>query len=84
MRPVERKIIASLEHGCTSLGLTVISSYRILISPVLPRSCRFSPTCSEYTQQALRKHGILKGSMLGLRRILRCHPLGGSGLDPVP
>jgi putative membrane protein insertion efficiency factor len=68
----------------TSLALAVITVYRVLISPILPRSCRFSPTCSDYAQQALRKHGILKGSMLGLRRILKCHPLGGGGLDPVP
>jgi putative membrane protein insertion efficiency factor len=73
-----------LEQACTSLALAVIASYRILISPFLPRFCRFSPTCSDYTQQALKKHGMLKGSMLGLRRILRCHPFGGSGMDPVP
>jgi putative membrane protein insertion efficiency factor len=84
MRPAERKHIGKLEHACTSLARAVIAFYRILISPVLPMSCRFSPTCSDYTQQAIKKHGMLKGSMLGLRRILRCHPLGGSGMDPVP
>ncbi len=84
MRPAERKHIGKLEWACTSLALAVISSYRILISPFLSKSCRFLPTCSDYTQQALKKHGMLKGSMLGLMRILRCHPFGGSGMDPVP
>jgi hypothetical protein len=84
MRPAERKHIGRLESAFTGLALAVISAYRILISPFLPKSCRFSPTCSDYTQQALKKHGLLKGSMLGLRRILRCNPFGGSGVDPVP
>jgi putative membrane protein insertion efficiency factor len=84
MRPAERKHIGRIESAGTSLALAAISAYRILISPFLPKSCRFSPTCSDYTQQALKKHGMLKGSMLGLRRLLRCHPFGGSGFDPVP
>ncbi|HAY30042.1 MULTISPECIES: membrane protein insertion efficiency factor YidD [Alistipes] len=64
------------------LGLIWI--YRHCISPFTPPSCRFTPTCSEYCAEALRKHGLFKGSYLGLRRILRCHPWGGSGYDPVP
>lgn len=64
------------------LALGVISFYQIILSPLLktllgtPRICRYSPTCSEYTKQALRNHGIIKGSLLGLRRILACRPGG--------
>lgn len=58
--------------------------YRRCISPLTPPSCRFTPTCSEYALQALKKHGAIKGSWLTIRRILRCHPWGGSGYDPVP
>lgn len=58
--------------------------YRLSISPLLPPSCRFTPTCSEYAIEALRRHGPFKGSWLALRRISRCHPWGGSGYDPVP
>lgn len=58
--------------------------YRTCISPFTPPSCRFVPTCSEYALQALKKYGPIKGSWLALKRILRCHPGGGSGYDPVP
>jgi len=58
--------------------------YRGCISPMLPPSCRFTPTCSQYALEALKKHGPLRGSWLTLRRLLRCHPWGGSGYDPVP
>ena len=58
--------------------------YRRFISPLFPPCCRFTPTCSAYAIEALQNHGALKGSWLALRRILRCHPWGGSGYDPVP
>lgn len=58
--------------------------YQLTISPLLPASCRFVPTCSQYAVEALKKHGPLKGSYLTFRRLLRCHPWGGSGYDPVP
>lgn len=58
--------------------------YRWLISPVLPDSCRFSPTCSQYCLQAVMRHGIFVGSFLTAFRILRCNPFGGFGSDPVP
>ena len=58
--------------------------YQRVISPFTPPSCRFTPTCSEYARQALLKHGPIKGSWLALKRLLRCHPGGGSGYDPVP
>ncbi len=61
-----------------------IRFYQICISPLTPPACRFTPTCSQYAVEALKKHGPLKGLYLALRRILRCHPWGGSGYDPVP
>ncbi|MCM1378003.1 MAG: membrane protein insertion efficiency factor YidD [Clostridium sp.] len=61
-----------------------IRLYQGAISPMFPPSCRYTPTCSQYAVEALRKHGPLKGSWLALRRICRCHPWGGNGYDPVP
>ena len=61
-----------------------IKIYQILISPLLGPSCRFTPTCSQYTIEAIQKYCPLKGGWLGFRRILRCHPWGGCGHDPVP
>jgi uncharacterized protein len=58
--------------------------YQYAISPLLPSSCRYAPTCSQYTKEAILKHGIFKGGWLGVKRIARCHPWGGSGYDPVP
>jgi putative membrane protein insertion efficiency factor len=64
--------------------LLLIKGYQILVSPLLPPRCRYTPTCSQYAKEALQKHGLLKGGYLGLKRILSCHPWGGSGFDPVP
>jgi len=64
--------------------ILLIKIYQLLISPLFPSSCRYSPTCSHYTLEALKKYGLLKGSWLGIKRISRCHPWGGSGYDPVP
>lgn len=61
-----------------------IHFYRLCISPMFPPACRFTPTCSQYALEALRKHGPVKGIWLALKRICRCHPWGGSGYDPVP
>lgn len=58
--------------------------YRRYVSPLMPPSCRFTPTCSQYALEAIRKHGPFKGLYLAVRRLLRCHPFGGSGYDPVP
>ncbi|NMB50404.1 MAG: membrane protein insertion efficiency factor YidD [Bacteroidales bacterium] len=58
--------------------------YRYAISPLIPPSCRYTPTCSQYTIEALKKHGPFKGSYLSAKRILSCNPWGGSGYDPVP
>ncbi len=58
--------------------------YRRVISPLLPHHCRFYPTCSEYAIVALKKHGVLSGGWLAIKRILRCHPFNPGGYDPVP
>lgn len=62
----------------------LIRFYQKCISPLTPPSCRFTPTCSQYALEALRKYGPFKGGYLSIRRILKCHPFGGSGYDPVP
>lgn len=62
----------------------LVRMYQYTISPLLPGACRYSPSCSEYGVQALRKHGALKGGLLTLRRFLSCNPWGGHGHDPVP
>lgn len=64
--------------------IALVKFYQYCISPLKPPCCRFTPTCSQYALQALRKHGPIMGSWLTLKRILRCHPWGGSGYDPVP
>jgi len=63
--------------------LLLLSTYRRAVSPFLPRACRFYPSCSAYTEKAIRKHGILKGIAFGLGRIGRCHPWHPGGYDPV-
>ncbi|MDQ7079430.1 MAG: membrane protein insertion efficiency factor YidD [Paracoccaceae bacterium] len=61
-----------------------VRAYRLLFSPWVGHGCRYQPTCSAYALEALEKHGGIKGSWLAIRRIGRCHPLGGTGYDPVP
>lgn len=68
----------------TRLFILPIRFYQRYISPMLPPACRFTPTCSQYAVEALQKYGPLKGLYLAVKRILRCHPWGGSGYDPVP
>jgi uncharacterized protein len=58
--------------------------YQYTISPLIPASCRYTPTCSQYMKEAILKHGVFKGFFLGFKRIGRCHPWGGHGHDPVP
>lgn len=62
----------------------LIRGYQLFLSPVLGNNCRFDPTCSAYAMEALARHGAVRGTWLGARRILRCHPWGGHGHDPVP
>jgi len=64
--------------------IVLIKGYQYLISPLTPPSCRFVPTCSQYTLEAVQKYGFLKGVYMGMKRLSRCHPWGGSGYDPVP
>jgi len=64
--------------------LALLRQYKRWISPVLPVSCRYVPTCSEYAVEAVELHGAARGSYLALRRLLRCHPFGGHGVDQVP
>lgn len=93
--PVEPRISARrqsrLRHGALEPGflmalpfLLIIRTYQLVLGPLMGGHCRFHPTCSEYGLEAYRKHGPVRGTWLTLRRILRCHPLGGSGFDPVP
>ena len=67
-----------------SIALLPVRAYQWTISPILPASCRYLPTCSQYALDAVEQHGIVAGGWLALRRLLRCHPWGGSGYDPVP
>jgi hypothetical protein len=62
----------------------ILRMYKHLISPMLPHSCRFVPTCSEYAAEAIHQHGVGRGSVLALGRLLRCHPFARAGYDPVP
>lgn len=62
----------------------IIKSYKFVISPILPSSCRFYPTCSSYTIEAIEKFGVGKGSVLAVKRIFKCHPFHPGGYDPVP
>jgi putative membrane protein insertion efficiency factor len=72
------------EKVAARIILILIRAYQVGISPWLGPACRYEPTCSAYAEQAVRKHGAARGSWLALRRLLRCHPWGGSGYDPVP
>jgi putative membrane protein insertion efficiency factor len=65
-------------------GIAAIRLYRLFLSPLIGRSCRYLPTCSEYTEEAIGKYGLWRGSWIGLARLQRCGPMGASGYDPVP
>lgn len=64
--------------------VAVVSLYRKVVSPLLPRHCRYEPTCSAYALESISRHGALRGGMLALKRIARCHPWAPGGVDPVP
>ncbi|MDQ6653250.1 MAG: membrane protein insertion efficiency factor YidD [Acidobacteriota bacterium] len=66
-----------------SLLIAFLRFYKLVISPFLPASCRFFPTCSEYATEAISRHGALRGTALALRRLVRCHPFSPGGYDPV-
>lgn len=69
---------------CALPFIVLVRFYQLSISPLTPPSCRFTPTCSQYALEALRKYGPLNGLWLTVKRLARCHPWGGSGYDPVP
>lgn len=73
-----------MKKALSWLLLAPVYFYKYSISPLLPSACRYTPTCSEYTIQAIKKYGPFKGGVLAIKRILRCNPWGGSGYDPVP
>jgi len=73
-----------MKNVIKKIMLAAICGYQKFISPCLPKTCRFLPTCSAYCYQAIEKYGPLKGSWLGIRRILKCHPFHPGGYDPVP
>lgn len=78
------KALAALEYGCRMFLIALIRGYRFFLSPWLGNQCRFHPTCSVYALDALERFGVVRGSWLALRRLLRCHPWHPGGLDPVP
>ena len=67
-----------------TVALLLIRGYQTLLSPLLGRHCRFHPTCSAYTYEAIEKYGFFRGTGVGARRLLRCHPFHEGGIDPVP
>jgi len=79
-----RIISNSAGRVLSGTAVYIIKLYKLLISPWLPASCRYYPTCSDYSVQAIKQFGILRGGYLAARRILSCNPFGGSGFDPVP
>ena len=70
--------------GPARAAAAVLDFYKRFVSPLLPRACRFEPTCSVYARQAIERHGLRRGLALSVRRLLRCHPFHPGGLDPVP
>jgi len=65
------------------VAVQILRFYKYFISPMLPPACRFTPTCSEYAAEAIARHGFWKGSWMGVRRLMRCHPFSPGGYDPV-
>lgn len=78
------KLIRFFSKVFSMILIIPVKIYQILISPVLPVSCRYTPSCSEYAIEALKKYGPIKGLLLAIKRILSCNPWGGNGYDPVP
>lgn len=74
------RVLAAAPAGAARLAIAL---YRLTVSPWLPRSCRFYPTCSAYCAEAIARHGLLRGTLAGLGRLLRCHPFHPGGYDPV-
>lgn len=79
-----RALSAAVARLAALAAIWLIRAYQVLLSPWIGPACRFAPTCSEYAIEAIATHGPVRGSLLGIRRLARCHPLGASGYDPVP
>ena len=77
-------ILKTFKKIIISILIFLIKIYQWLISPLLKTNCRYLPTCSEYSIESIKNHGIIKGIYLSFKRILNCHPFGGEGFDPVP
>jgi putative membrane protein insertion efficiency factor len=76
--------VRSKPNPVSVFATVIIRGYQLFISPVLGPCCRFTPSCSEYTREAISRHGFIKGFSLGTRRLLKCHPFHPGGFDPVP
>ena len=79
-----KKLFHWLSKGLAAVMIGLIKLYQWTLSPLIGRACRYTPTCSNYGIEAIRKHGPFKGGWLTLKRVLSCNPWGGSGYDPVP
>ncbi|MBQ1819175.1 MAG: membrane protein insertion efficiency factor YidD [Bacteroidales bacterium] len=79
-----RRLYQGFKNLLAKLLIGMIRLYQVTLSPFIGRACRYTPTCSNYGIEAIRKHGPFKGSWLTLKRVLSCNPWGGSGYDPVP
>ncbi|MEW6399763.1 MAG: membrane protein insertion efficiency factor YidD [Bacillota bacterium] len=77
-------LAARVEMAARWIVVGLIWLYRVLVSPVLPGTCRFQPSCSVYAEQAVKRHGLIRGGVLAGRRLFRCHPWHPGGYDPVP
>ncbi len=83
----EHDTLANVDEAksvAAKLGVKMIRGYQVMLSPILPPACRFSPSCSQYTLIAVKRFGFFKGCFLGFKRIGRCHPFHEGGYDPVP
>jgi putative membrane protein insertion efficiency factor len=84
LRKAPTRALVAVDRALVGLALLLLGTYKKVISPLLPPSCRFMPSCSEYSVDAYRAHGFVRGTWLTLRRLLRCQPLCAGGHDPVP
>src|SRR5437867_4535649 len=73
-----------LDRAAGRVVLALLRAYKVLLSPLFTGSCRFHPSCADYAAEAVMRYGAARGSWMGVRRLCRCHPLGGHGVDPVP
>ncbi len=73
-----------VDRAIASILRLLVRAYQLLVAPILPMSCRYTPSCSRYAAEALERHGACAGAALAVGRLLRCHPWGGDGVDPVP